>query len=284
MLQPNRAQPPTHTTCLRTNQASSTDSVRNADLPATRKKLTHFILDQFQFTPPLEPGQDRPIRAAVAIDCEMGTAISGDSELIRISAIDYYTGEVLINNLVEADQKLAHLNTKYSGVTWSEMNKALRQGTCLAGKAGARAALWRFVGPQTIIMGHAVSNDLRALRICHPCIVDSFLVEYKIVQAKKDIEKAETIVAAKEAEELKARMIELYGDSLEKDPEVIKAPVASRKKTPKGTGDCALKTLMKKYLDTDVQMQGNKGHDSMEDAIAARDLIYWMVCNPEREV
>jgi len=284
MLQPNRAQPLAHTTYPHTNQASSNIFVRNTDLVTTRDQLTDSVLDQFHFTPPLEPGQDRPVRAAVAIDCEMGTAISGDSELIRISAIDYYTGEVLVNNLVEADQELAHLNTRYSGVTWSEMNRALRQGTCLTGKAGARAALWRFVGPDTIIMGHGVSNDLRALRICHPCIVDSFLVEYKIVQAKKDIEKAEAIAAAKEEEELKARMIELYGDSLEKDTEDAKVPVAPRKKMPKGTGDCALKTLMKKYLATDVQMQGNKGHHSMEDAIAARDLIYWMVCRPEREV
>jgi DNA polymerase III epsilon subunit-like protein len=52
-----------------------------------------------------------------------------------------------------------------------------------------------------------------------------------------------------------------------------------KKKKAKGTGDLALKTLLKKYLATDIQTKGNKGHDSLEDATAARDLVHWMVSN-----
>jgi RNA exonuclease 1 len=65
----------------------------------------------------------------------MGTARSGDSELIRLSAIDYLTGEVLINNLVKPDQPMQHLNTKWSGVTWDQMNEAISEKTTLKGKA-----------------------------------------------------------------------------------------------------------------------------------------------------
>jgi RNA exonuclease 1 len=72
---------------------------------------------------------------AVAIDCEMGTARNGDSELIRLSAIDYLTGKVLINNLVKPDQPMLHLNTKWSGVYWDQMNEAIREKTTLKGKA-----------------------------------------------------------------------------------------------------------------------------------------------------
>ncbi|KAF7575366.1 RNA exonuclease [Pyrenophora tritici-repentis] len=50
-----------------------------------------------------------------------------------------------------------------------------------------------------------------------------------------------------------------------------------KKKKPKGSGELSLKMLLKRYLGREIQMQGNLGHDSMEDAIAARDLVHWMV-------
>lgn len=136
-------------------------------------------------TPPVLSEQNRTPRAAVAIDCEMGTALVGDVELIRLSAIDYFTGEVLVNNLVEPDLPMRNLNTKFSGVTFAQLNRAIKAGHCLRGKSGAREALWRFVGPETIIVGHAVNNDLRALHLIHPRVVDSYLVENNIVRAKK---------------------------------------------------------------------------------------------------
>jgi RNA exonuclease 1 len=217
--------------------------------------------------------ENRPLRDAVSIDCEMGTAVIGDPELIRVSAIDYYTGEVLVNNLVATDQPMQHLNTKYSGVTWGQMNHALRTRKTLDGKAGARNALWRFVGPHTILVGHGVSNDLRAMRWIHPRVVDSLMIENKIVQAKKALEAA---AAAAAAEEQALKDAELQSLGLEVPAVQIPVPEPKTKK-PKGTGDLALKTLVKKYLGQDVQMQGKKGHDSLEDAISARDLVHWMV-------
>jgi RNA exonuclease 1 len=239
--------------------------------------------------------EDRPLRHAVSIDCEMGTAMTGDPELIRVSAVDYYTGEVLVNNLVATDQPMQHLNTKYSGVTWGQMNRAIRARKTLDGKAGARNALWRFVGPHTILVGHGVNNDLRAMRWIHPRVVDSYMIEHKIVQAKKALEAAEAAAAAEE-KALKEAELQSRGlaapsaglsaadgstSALTADGKVTAGPLAvpepPKKKKPKGTGDLALKTLMKKYLGQDVQMQGKNGHDSMEDAIAARDLVHWMV-------
>jgi RNA exonuclease 1 len=121
-------------------------------------------LHQLQETPHSYPDRDTSVRLAVAIDCEMGTARNGDSELIRLSAVDYLTGEVLINNLVKPDQPMLHLNTKWSGVTWDQMNEAVRRKTTLKGKVGARKLLWRFVAPETVVVGHSVHNDLKALK------------------------------------------------------------------------------------------------------------------------
>ena len=249
-------------------------------------------LYQFYFTPPVQPGQNRTPRAAVAIDCEMGTATTGDAELIRLSAIDYFTGEVLVNNLVEPDMPMLHLNTRFSGVTFGHLNYDVRAGRCLKGKAGAREALWRFIGPETYIVGHAVNNDLRSLRLIHPRVIDSYLVESKILHAKRAIEAA---AAAAEAEREAEQQLQeaavsprysaaegggvslLACNDQTAQAATTASQVESKKKKPKGTGDLALKTLLKQYLGRDIQIKGNLGHDSMEDAIAARDLIHWMV-------
>jgi len=225
---------------------------------------------------------------AVAIDCEMGTARSGDSELIRLSAIDYLTGEVLINNLVKPDQPMQHLNTKWSGVTWDQMNEAVREKTTLKGKTGARKLLWKFVGPDTILVGHSVHNDLKALKWIHTKVVDSYVVEHKIIQEKKAIEAREKELseeAARRVEECLPEVTGLATSSMLTPATDAQTMIDStnptegepKKKKKKGTGDLALKTLLKKYLDTDIQTKGNKGHDSLEDATAARDLVHWMV-------
>ncbi|KAK4243848.1 hypothetical protein C7999DRAFT_35804 [Corynascus novoguineensis] len=51
-------------------------------------------------------------RLAVAIDCEMGTAFDEDSELIRLTLIDYFSGEILIDSLVYPDVPMKHFNTR----------------------------------------------------------------------------------------------------------------------------------------------------------------------------
>ncbi|UKZ76099.1 hypothetical protein TrVFT333_003795 [Trichoderma virens FT-333] len=114
---------------------------------------------------------------AVVIDCEMGTASTGESELIRVSAVDYFSGKVLLDKLVYPDVKMIHFNTKYSGVTRQDMENARRTRSCLLGRASARNALWEFIGPNTIVIGHGANSDLTSLRWIHPLIIDTYLVE-----------------------------------------------------------------------------------------------------------
>lgn len=109
----------------------------------------------------------------------MGTAASGDPELIRVTLADYFSEELLLDILVQPDVPMQHLNPRYSGVSWPDLKKALRKGTCLSGKAGARQAVWKHVGTDTIVVGHGVSNDLRPLRWIHTLVVDSSLKESK---------------------------------------------------------------------------------------------------------
>jgi RNA exonuclease 1 len=42
----------------------------------------------------------------------MGTAASGESELIRVTMVDYFSDEILVDNLVEPGVRMLHLNTR----------------------------------------------------------------------------------------------------------------------------------------------------------------------------
>ncbi|KAI1541932.1 RNA exonuclease 3 [Pyrenophora tritici-repentis] len=233
----------------------------------TLRKYKQSDLDriyQFHMTPPVYAGQNRTPRAAVAIDCEMGTAKLGDSELIRISAIDYFTGEVLVNNLVEPDLPMQSLNTQYSGVTFDQLNHAVLVGHSLKGKVGAREALWRFVGPETFIVGHGVNNDLRALQR------EAALSAQQQLQGVAVLPQGMGVGGwGVSSSTLNNQAAPFATAASQVEPK--------KKKKPKGSGELSLKMLLKRYLGREIQMQGNLGHDSMEDAIAARDLVHWMV-------
>ena len=105
---------------------------------------------KFHATPAAAAYSD--IRQAVAIDCEMGTAASGDNELIRVTLIDYFSSAVLVDSLVYPDVAMSHYNTRFSGVTKQDMETARARGRCFRGRDQARTAVWRFVGPSTIVV------------------------------------------------------------------------------------------------------------------------------------
>jgi RNA exonuclease 1 len=217
------------------------------------------------------------------MDCEMGTALSGDSELIRVTVIDYFSGAVLVNNMVEPDVPMSHLNTRFSGVSWADIRNAKKQGTCLAGKASARSAVWNYVGPETIVIGHGVSNDLRALRWIHTLILDSFVMESSHTKIHENDASKTIDGEVKEdngSDDLIARMERSTVSGLQVTAEATTTP--GQKKRRGSPGRLSLKTLVNKYLDVDIQTAGKKGHDSLEDAVAARNLVHWMITESKR--
>ncbi|KAH7111748.1 ribonuclease H-like domain-containing protein [Dendryphion nanum] len=207
------------------------------------------------------------IREAVALDaldCEMGTAVSGDSDLIRITVIDYFTCELLLNNIVEPSVPMQHLNTRFSGVTWADVRNAKRLGSCFKAKEEARRALWRYVGPEIVVVGHGASNDLRALRWIHQLVMDSMLTEYLARTGSQLLQRASFSIKKQE------------------DKDAVFVPTKKAKKLRQNSArQFSLKTLTKKRLDRDIQISGKLGHDSLEDATAARDLVHWIVAHPE---
>jgi RNA exonuclease 1 len=223
------------------------------------------LISQYQhdYTPP----NTNP-RLAVAIDCEMGVAQDGGSELIRVSMIDYFTNEVLVDNLVYPSVPMQHLSTKYSGVSWSALNKARDNGTAIRGRRNATRAVWQFVGPETIVVGHSVHNDLKSLRWIHLNVVDTFFTESKLAR-DAEAQQATRLEAEKRERELRGE------PEPEPEPEKKRQP-----KVGKGNGPFSLKTITRLRLERLIQ-QGAKGHDSLEDAVAARDVAHWHVRHTE---
>jgi RNA exonuclease 1 len=253
----------------------------------------HEIEQRWQYRKTPSPKFMSGARAAIAFDCEMGTATTGDSELIRVSVVDYFTGETLVDSLVYPNVQMQHYNTKYSGVTRGQMEHAWRTGTCFFGKESALDAIWRFVDEKTVVIGHSVQNDLTAMRWIHPILVDSYIIEETILRHKlaEEVRKLEAekreriddmlssgmtgsevdmILAAEAEAEKAARKIEAEEKS--------KAREAGVHVRTKGTGALGLKVLTKARVGRDVQM-GKSGHDSVEDALATRDLVLWHVEN-----
>ncbi|KFA46733.1 hypothetical protein S40293_10255 [Stachybotrys chartarum IBT 40293] len=95
---------------------------------------------RFYDTPKRLP-TERPAAIAVSVDCDMGTAVSGGSEVVRVSVMDYYNGRVLLDNLVCPGVPMAHYNASWSGVGFRGMGGARRARTCILGRENARYAV-----------------------------------------------------------------------------------------------------------------------------------------------
>lgn len=240
----------------------------NKDVHTVRSYAARELEDQWRFfhTPYHRDDTHPKFARAVAIDCEMGTNEYGESELIRVSVIDYFTGAVLLDKLVWPDVKMKHYNTKYSGVTAKAMHEARRGRTCLFGRGAARKAIWKFVSPETVVIGHAVHGDLVSLRWIHHRIVDTLLLEEAC--ARKERERIE-----REWAEEKEKKRQQAGEQPREEPQ--EGEGKKKEEGPKiPQQPMGLKALAKERLDRMIQVRG-RGHDSVEDALATRDLLHW---------
>lgn len=204
---------------------------------------------QYKATPELEG--DAPAKA-VAIDCEMGYTTLG-MEMIRLSAVSWPQGQELLDILVRPKGEILDLNTRFSGVSKDQFNKAIPYGAkpndhseskSEDGKLKpesirkvnspevARKLLFELIGPDTPLIGHAIDNDLDVCRIIHPFVIDTVL---------------------------------LY-------PHPRGLPIRY-----------GLRMLTSKYLDRNIQIDGT-GHDSVEDARATGELVRIKVADKWKEM
>ncbi|KAL3471667.1 ribonuclease H-like domain-containing protein [Aspergillus californicus] len=126
------------------------------------------------------PSHHAAARKAVVLDCEMvgvlGTNNHVVSEVVRLSAVDFLTGEILIDTHVEPQRPIIQWRSDVSGVTPSILAAMQRQGRTVRGWNAARDLLWQFVDKDTILIGHSLHHDLDVLGMVHTTIVDSAIL------------------------------------------------------------------------------------------------------------
>lgn len=109
----------------------------------------------------------------IAIDCEMCETrdpVSGLKDpraLCRVSIIDVEKDEVLLDSLVKPMWPVTDYRTWVNGIAAENLENVqftLRH---------AQAFMMALCTQETVILGHAVHNDLAAMRIEHPTVADS---------------------------------------------------------------------------------------------------------------
>ncbi|KAF9886770.1 hypothetical protein FE257_011147 [Aspergillus nanangensis] len=118
---------------------------------------------------------------AIAIDCEMVGVENGRQALAFLSAIDFLTGEILINHHVVPSEEVVDWRSEFSGITEDIMTSASLSGAALESWREARNRLWELMDNSTILVGQSLNYDLEVLGICHAKIVDTAVLTAETV-------------------------------------------------------------------------------------------------------
>ena len=165
---------------------------------SARDKQTHEIFPSHAF--PIIDGRKRdrnlktswtpdkdplkPKRLAVALDCEMGDVVGAGGlwrEVIKVSAVDFLSGETLLDTLVLPTAKVKRWKTEITGITDQIMTEAKARGQTVRGWAEARFVLWQHIDASTVLIGQSLHHDLEVLGMLHTQIVDSAILAAKAI-------------------------------------------------------------------------------------------------------
>jgi RNA exonuclease 1 len=105
----------------------------------------------------------------LAIDCEMCLTDANEYSLARISVVGW-DGEVVMDELVKPSKPILDYLTQFSGMT----KEMLDPVTTSLGDIQQR--LLDLIGPRTILLGHSLDSDLKAIQLTHPFIVDTSIL------------------------------------------------------------------------------------------------------------
>lgn len=155
--------------------------------PARLAAVLPFINTPDNAEPEKGPN-DKEVKA-VSFDCEMGYTTYG-LELIRLTAVTWPQGSELLDVLVRPVGTIIDLNSRFSGVWPEQFTNAPPYSTAastnvtktssplpiVSSPSAARSLLLSYLTPSTPLLGHAIENDLNALRLCHPAIVDTVVL------------------------------------------------------------------------------------------------------------
>ncbi|KUF95702.1 hypothetical protein AM588_10006420 [Phytophthora nicotianae] len=104
-----------------------------------------------------------------ALDCEMCETDIG-MELTRVTVVNI-KGDVVYDQLVKPQSTIINYHTEFSGIS----EETLRDTKYILADV-QRDLITRFLFKDTILVGHSLTSDLRALRLVHPTIEDTAIL------------------------------------------------------------------------------------------------------------
>lgn len=128
--------------------------------------------------PSPDPTGARKTYAALVVDCEMVELADRIVDLIRVSVVDFLTGEIVLNHLVQPTGSVKDWRSRVSGVDGAILRAAKTdpRATVLRGWPEARSRIFAVSDARTVFIGHALPNDLKILRIAADRVVDSIVL------------------------------------------------------------------------------------------------------------
>ncbi|RZB39424.1 RNase T domain containing protein [Asbolus verrucosus] len=100
-----------------------------------------------------------------ALDCEMCYTVAG-MEVTKVTVVGM-DGRLVYDAYVRPAFEVVDYNTRFSGITAKHLNEAAKP------LKQVQSELRRFIFANTILIGHGLENDLIALKMMHPTVVDT---------------------------------------------------------------------------------------------------------------
>ncbi|EJW86988.1 hypothetical protein WUBG_02101 [Wuchereria bancrofti] len=126
------------------------------------------VLETYRETPPPSGPKDERSKKVYAFDCEMVYTAWGTS-LARISVVDV-NDKLVMDVTVRPQYEVRDCNTRFSGLTIDQIEGAeldLEQ---------TQKRFFELVNSETILIGHSLESDLKAMRLVHHRVVDTSVV------------------------------------------------------------------------------------------------------------
>ncbi|KAI1327309.1 hypothetical protein F5Y16DRAFT_198001 [Xylariaceae sp. FL0255] len=220
-------------------------------------------------------------RKGLVVDCEMvGTMPNPKgpqvSELVRLAVVDFFTGEVLLDNLVQPISHVVDWRFRYSGVNSKILNQAKQDPNTKVfyGWKQARAKIQELADDDTIFIGHALENDLQVLHLATNNVVDSvFITAHAAFGNRSMTTSSSSPSRLQPPTSISTRTPGAGGSSNDREKKSAKNPNNFGR-------SWGLKTLCKELLNLSIQKRSRQGHCCVEDALATRELILFCLLHP----